>query len=111
MHRYFVDLKVTFNNGTTVLAEIKPKRQTKPPKKRARPTRRYMSEVMTYSTNISKWTFAEEYAKDRGWEFQIWTEDTLKDLGIKLLNEDKYKYGKNGLSKNPRRRNKKRKSS
>ena len=50
--------------------------------------------MMTYSTNISKWTYAEEYAKDRGWEFQIWTEDTLKDLGIKLLNEDKYLYGK-----------------
>ena len=111
MHRYFVDLKITFNNGNTVLVEIKPKRQTKPPKKKARVTRRYMSEVMTYSTNISKWTFAEEYAKDRGWEFQIWTEDTLKDLGIKLLNEDKYSYGTNGFSKNPRRRNKKRKSS
>ncbi len=96
MHRYFVDLKITFNNGNTVLVEIKPKRQTKPPKKKA---------------NISKWTFAEEYAKDRGWEFQIWTEDTLKDLGIKLLNEDKYSYGTNGFSKNPRRRNKKRKSS
>ncbi len=49
-------------------------------------------------------------AKDRGWEFQIWTEDTLKDLGIKLLSGDKYSYGTNGFSKNSKRRNKKRKS-
>ena len=85
MHRYFVDLKITFTNGKTVLVEIKPKKQTKPPKKPTRKTRRHLKEVRTYAMNISKWSFAEEYAKDRGWEFQVWTEDTLKDLGIKLI--------------------------
>jgi hypothetical protein len=85
MHRYFVDLKITFNEGHTILVEIKPKRQTKPPKKQTRRTRRYIKEVMTYGMNISKWTFAEEYAKDRGWEFQIWTEDKLKELGIQII--------------------------
>ena len=85
MHRYFVDLKITFTNGKTVLVEIKPKKQTKPPKKPTRKTRRHLKEVRTYAMNISKWSFAEEYAKDRGWEFQVWTEDTLKDLGIKIL--------------------------
>ena len=85
MHRYFVDLKITFTNGKTVLVEIKPKKQTKPTKKPTRKTRRHLKEVRTYAMNISKWSFAEEYAKDRGWEFQVWTEDTLKDLGIKIL--------------------------
>ena len=85
IHRYFVDLKITFTNGKTVLVEIKPKKQTKPPKKPTRKTRRHLKEVRTYAMNISKWSFAEEYAKDRGWEFQVWTEDTLKDLGIKIL--------------------------
>jgi len=85
-HRYFVDLKITFNNKRTVLVEIKPKRQTKPPKKnKARTSRRYLKEAMTYGTNTSKWTYAKAYAEDRGWEFQIWTEDTLRDLGIKIL--------------------------
>ena len=111
-HRYFVDLKITFNDERTILVEIKPKRQTKPPKKKSnRRTRRYITEVMTYSTNISKWEYAENYAKDRGWEFQIWTEDTLKEMGIKILKQDKYSYGKNGFSKAPRRRRSKRNSS
>ena len=30
-HRYFVDLKVTFISGKTVLIEIKPDKETKPP--------------------------------------------------------------------------------
>ena len=84
-HRYFVDLKITFNDGRTILVEIKPKRQTKPPKKKARTSRRYLKEVVSYGINTSKWKYAKEYAKDRGWEFQIWTEDTLKEKGIKIL--------------------------
>lgn len=84
-HRYFVDLKITFNDGRTILVEIKPKRQTKPPEKKSRKSRRYLKEVVAYGINTSKWEYAEEYAKDRGWEFQIWTEDTLKELGIKIL--------------------------
>jgi hypothetical protein len=90
LHRYFVDLKITFNNERTVLVEIKPKRQTKPPEKKksgrsTRTSRRYLKEAMTYGTNTSKWKYAKAYAEDRGWEFQVWTEDTLRDLGIKIL--------------------------
>ena len=110
-HRYFVDLKITFNNGKTSLVEIKPKKQTQPPKKKTRTSRRYITEVMTYGTNTSKWKYAEQYAYDRGWDFEIWTEDTLRNLGIKLIKEDKYSYGTNGFSKNSRRRKQKRKSS
>tara|TARA_R110000824_G_scaffold49838_12_gene139698 strand:- start:3265 stop:3708 length:444 start_codon:yes stop_codon:yes gene_type:complete len=84
-HRYFVDLKINFNDGRTLLVEIKPKKQTKPPGKKKRKTKRYITEVMRYGTNTSKWEYATEYAKDRGWEFQIWTEDTLRELGIKIL--------------------------
>ena len=31
---------------------------------------------------MNKWEAANDYAKDRGWEFQIWTEKTLKSMGI-----------------------------
>jgi len=41
--------------------------------------------VMSYIKNTSKWETAEAYCADRGWEFVIWTEDTLKNLGIKIL--------------------------
>jgi hypothetical protein len=87
-HRYFVDLKINFNDGRTLLVEIKPKKQTKPPKKpktKTKGARRYIKEVYAYGMNISKWKYAKEYAKDRGWEFEIWTEETLKNLGIKIL--------------------------
>jgi hypothetical protein len=85
MHRYFVDIKVQFRGGVTYLIEIKPKKETMPPKVRERKTRGYLMEVMTYAKNISKWESATEYAKDRGWIFEIWHEDTIKSLGIKLL--------------------------
>jgi hypothetical protein len=90
-HRYFVDLLVTYNTGETVLVEIKPKKQTNPPKKPKNQTRRYITEMKTYSTNLSKWQAATNYAADRGWVFQIWTEETLADLGIKLINPGRKK--------------------
>lgn len=81
MHRYFVDLKITFENGNTILVEIKPDHQTEPPKNPNK-SKRYIGEAMTYVKNMNKWEAANEYAKDRGWEFQIWTEKTLTSMGI-----------------------------
>jgi len=40
---------------------------------------------MTYAKNISKWEAATEFANRNGMTFQIWNEDTIKGLGIKLL--------------------------
>lgn len=86
VHRYFVDLLVKFKgNPRPYLIEIKPKKQTQPPKQPSRKSQKYLTEVTTYIKNQSKWKFATEYCKDRGWEFTIWTEDTIKGLGIKLL--------------------------
>jgi hypothetical protein len=84
-HRYFVDLKITFKTGTTYLIEIKPKKQTLEPTIRSKKTKAYITEVLTYAKNISKWEAAREYCADRGWFFEVWTEDTIKALGIKLL--------------------------
>lgn len=81
-HRYFMDVKIKFRTGAVVLVEIKPKVQTQPPRERQKKTRKYLNEVYTYAKNVSKWEAAEQYAYERGWSFQIWTEDTLKQLGI-----------------------------
>tara|TARA_B100000575_G_scaffold62709_2_gene47817 strand:- start:20183 stop:20668 length:486 start_codon:yes stop_codon:yes gene_type:complete len=82
-HKYFIDLRINFKDGKTVLVEIKPKKETQPPKIPAgNKTRRYVNEGMTYVKNMNKWKAANEMAKDRGWEFQIWTEDTLHEMGI-----------------------------
>tara|TARA_B100001113_G_C21123060_1_gene628338 strand:- start:1265 stop:1711 length:447 start_codon:yes stop_codon:yes gene_type:complete len=85
LHRYFVDLLVEMDNGEVLLVEIKPKKETTPPKKPKRKGKRYINEVMTFIKNQDKWEAANKFADHKGWKFQIWTEDTLKNLGIKLL--------------------------
>lgn len=74
-HRYFVDLKIKTKDGKTWLIEIKPDKETRVPTGQ-RKTRRYVEEAMTFVKNQNKWNAAEEYAKDRGWHFAVWTEKT-----------------------------------
>ena len=85
LHRYFVDLLIEMDNGKVFLVEIKPKAQTIAPKKKNRKTKKYINEVLTYAKNNDKWEAADAFAKHNGWKFQIWTEETLKNLGIKVL--------------------------
>jgi hypothetical protein len=80
-----VDAKIEFTDGRVLLVEIKPKKESQPPKNPGKKTRKYITEVMTYAKNISKWEAADAYALDRGWKFEVWTEETLKGLGIKIL--------------------------
>lgn len=89
-HRYFVDLKITFKNGKTILVEIKPEKETAPPK-RPDKSKRYIGEALTYVKNMNKWEAANSFAKDRGWDFQIWTENTLKSMGIMKEQKGKLK--------------------
>ena len=84
VHRYFPDfiIKVKEQSGDikTYVIEVKPKKQTREPKKPSRTTKRYVSEVKTYAVNQAKWKAADEWCKDRMIEFKIITED---HLGIK----------------------------
>lgn len=80
-HKYFMDLKITFTNGKTILVEIKPEKETQPPK-RPDKSKRYINEAMTYVKNRNKWEAAAKFAKDNNWGFQIWTEKTLTSMGI-----------------------------
>jgi len=79
-HRYFVDLKI-ITKEKTMLVEIKPAKETEPPIGEKR-TKKYINEGLTYIKNMNKWEAANEYAKDRGWEFQIWTEKTLQEMNL-----------------------------
>jgi hypothetical protein len=85
LHRYFVDLLIQMENKETYLIEIKPKSQTQPPKPRSRKTKKFINEQLTYIKNNDKWEAADAFAKHKGWKFQVWTEETLKNLGIKVL--------------------------
>jgi len=89
-HRYFIDLKIKFAEGTVLLIEIKPEKQTKPPVGK-RKTKQYIKESLTYVKNMNKWNAASEYAKDRGWKFEIWTERELENLNIMPKSANKIK--------------------
>lgn len=84
VHRYFPDFVVTKINKEgkreKSLIEVKPAYQTQPPKKQSKITKKYINEVKTWGINEAKWKAANEYCKDRGWTFHIFTE---KELGIK----------------------------
>ena len=62
-----------------MIIEVKPHKETEPPKKKKKITPRYITEVATYAVNRAKWAAATEYCLDRGWEFKTLTE---KHLGL-----------------------------
>ena len=76
LHRYFPDFWVKTTNGESLI-EIKPKKQTKPPKPNPKHKRRFLKEVKTWGINEAKWKAAAEYCENKGWKWQIITEDTL----------------------------------
>jgi len=80
IHRYFIDLFIEMDDGKCILVEIKPKKQTVEPKVQKRKTKAYIYEVTEYAKNMAKWRAAEEFCKDRMWEFKVLTED---ELGIR----------------------------
>ena len=82
MHRYYMDFKVTWRDGSVTLVEVKPNKETTPPKKVNTRNKKYLTEALTYVKNMNKWEAANEYAKDRGWRFEIWTEVELREKGI-----------------------------
>ena len=81
IHRYYPDfiIKVKDSNGSIkkYVIEIKPKKQTVPPVKPQRQTKKYISEVYEYAKNQSKWEAAREWCDDRGYEFKVITENEL----------------------------------
>lgn len=83
VHRYYPDfwVKMKAESGqiNTLLIEIKPFRQTRIPIKPEKLSRKFINEARTYSVNQAKWKAAEEFCKDRKWQFKVLTE---KELGL-----------------------------
>ena len=84
VHRYFPDYLIKVKESTgkikTYVVEVKPKKQTTPPKKPKRQTKSYLYECQMYAVNQAKWIAAKEFCLDNGVEFKIITEN---ELGIK----------------------------
>ena len=77
-HRYYPDFIVELKNKKgdieTLMIEVKPLKQTKPPKKPKRMTKRFISEAKTFSVNMAKWDAAKQVCDKKGWEFRLLTE-------------------------------------
>ena len=84
VHRYYPDfiIKVRHKDKSIkrYVVEVKPDKQTRPPKQGKRVTKSFIYETKTYAVNQAKWKAAQEWCKDRLLEFKIITE---KELGIK----------------------------
>ena len=84
VHKYYPDylIKVKEKNDMikTYVVEVKPYKQTRPPKQRSRKTKSYLTECVTYAVNQAKWKAAKEFCEDHRIEFKVVTE---KELGIR----------------------------
>ena len=74
------DLKENTGQLRTYVIEVKPLKQTKPPKPKKKVTKSYIYECKTYAMNQAKWKAADEWCKDKRIEFKIITE---RELGIR----------------------------
>lgn len=80
-HRYFVDFNFKMERNGKLkkyLVEVKPSRQSKPPRK-TKNTKSYLYESFTYAVNSAKWSAAEKWCKKHGYEFLIITEKHLNN--------------------------------
>jgi len=84
-HNYFVDFIIESKDSMGItkvsLVEIKPKKQCKQPKQPQNGTKKqksnYIYEAKTWAVNQEKWEAASFFAKERGWEFIVLTEDDI----------------------------------
>tara|TARA_B100001250_G_C19781538_1_gene782083 strand:+ start:169 stop:603 length:435 start_codon:yes stop_codon:yes gene_type:complete len=81
VHRYYPDFYVKARTKTGGLAksiiEIKPHKQTLPPKRQKQKSKTFLTEVRTYGVNSAKWKAARAYCRDRRMTFLILTEHHL----------------------------------
>ena len=86
-HKYYPDFyfkqKTQGGGVNEYLVEIKPKAQIQPPQM---PTKRSKKAIESYKflaeqyvKNMDKYNAAKSYADQRGWDFIILTEDTIKN--------------------------------
>lgn len=102
--RYFPDFYVKMTDGTIRIIEVKPKKETVKPVQPKRKTKRYINEVATWLVNQEKWKEARYHCSQNNMTFEIWTEETLDEIGIQktikpLTEEKKTKFKKTTRAK------------
>ena len=80
--KYYPDFIIKTKDGKIKVVEVKPYEQTIEPVNPGRKTRKYVGAVMTWAVNSEKWKAARALCEKNGLEFEIWTEETLKSMGL-----------------------------
>ena len=80
IRKYYPDFYVLLRNRDNqvekFVVEVKPKKETKAPRKNKDP-RRMLLEQQTYRKNTAKWKAAENFCRVNGMKFMLITEDQL----------------------------------
>lgn len=87
--RYYVDFYIKLETPTGIrkcLVEVKPERQTKPPvPSKNKKASTILYENVQYTINKAKWESAKQYAKNKGLEFLLLTEEDIDKLTKKTI--------------------------
>ena len=75
---FYVEYIDKNNKRRKMLVEVKPSKETQPPKYKKKTKNTMIAEAL-YTQNVAKWEAAKEFCLDQGWEFKIMTES---DLGV-----------------------------
>jgi len=85
--RYFMDFTICWDDGTIQLWEVKPLKETRPPRPPSKMTvkakQRFMKEIYQWQVNQDKWKTTVDLCERKGWAFKIVTEDALSAMGMK----------------------------
>ena len=73
---FYMELIDKDNNRKKLLIEVKPLKETMPPKYKRRTKNALIAEAL-WAQNQAKWKAAREFCLDHGWEFQLMTEKEL----------------------------------
>lgn len=84
-HRYFPDFYIKYKDGTQKIIEVKPDHQTKKPKASKKKTKAAVNQTVTFFVNNLKWKAASKFCERNNYKFEIWTENTLHDMGARGL--------------------------
>jgi hypothetical protein len=77
--RYYTDFLVVDKDKRKIIVEIKPYRQTIPPRNSKNKSKKtFLYENKEYYKNMAKWEAAKKYCDKRGMEFKVLTEKNIR---------------------------------
>lgn len=84
--KYYPDFYVKMIDGTDRVIEVKPEKEVSRPAQPKRTSKKYVEQVATWMVNQEKWKAARRLCEKHEMTFEVWTENTLDEMGIQKKN-------------------------